>query len=318
MQRLSLRDGRSLAYSWFGAPPPPRQPASQEALTIGKAAGPGAAAPARAAAPISVLLHFHGFLSSRLEAALLDADARHHGMSVLAVDRPGHGGSTLNPQQTVESTAEDVKELLDSLGLHSVFIQGASGGAPYACATAALLGTRAAGLLLVCPLMPAAGREAELLFGVSPSSLRLAHGAQHHPWRVWATLHALRLLQRIPHGNLLLRLGGFSEEDRRVMAERPEAAAALTAAVREGLAQGVRGALQDLQLFYVNPPAVDLSSLALPTHIWQGTLDSTTPPAMACAYARALPKATLHELEEGHISLPFRHNRAILGSLLGS
>lgn len=72
------------------------------------------------------------------------------------------------------------------------------GGAPYACATAALLGDRAAGLLLVCPLMPAAGREEELLSGVSPSTLRLAQGARHHPWRVWATLHALRLLQVSP------------------------------------------------------------------------------------------------------------------------
>lgn len=25
------------------------------------------------------------------------------------------------------------------------------------------------------------------------------------------------------------------------------------------------------QLFYVSPPAVDLPSLALPTHIWQGS-----------------------------------------------
>lgn len=38
---------------------------------------------------------------------------------------------------------------------------------------------------------------------------------------------------------------------------------------------------------------------------------------MARAYAHALPKATLHELGgEGHISLPFRHNHAILGSIL--
>lgn len=38
---------------------------------------------------------------------------------------------------------------------------------------------------------------------------------------------------------------------------------------------------------------------------------------MARAYARALSNAMLHELEgEAHLSLPFRHNRAILGSLL--
>lgn len=93
MQRLVLRDGRCLAYSWFGSPSPPRQPTSSLQPAAGEAALGAAAAPTR------VLVHFHGFLSSRLEAALLDADARRHGLSVLAVDRPGHGGSTLNPQQ---------------------------------------------------------------------------------------------------------------------------------------------------------------------------------------------------------------------------
>lgn len=43
--------------------------------------------------------------------------------------------------------------------------------------------------------MPTAGREEELQSGASPSNLRLARGARHHPWRVWAMLHALRLLQ---------------------------------------------------------------------------------------------------------------------------
>lgn len=101
MQSLVLRDGRSLAYCWFGAPWPPAQPASPPPpATHEAAAGAGcSAAAAAAAAPSGVLVHFHGFLSSRLEAALLDGDARHLGLSVLAVDRPGHGGSTLNPGQ---------------------------------------------------------------------------------------------------------------------------------------------------------------------------------------------------------------------------
>ncbi len=45
------------------------------------------------------VIYFHGFCSSSLEAGLLHADALHHGLSVIAVDRPGAGHSTLNDKQ---------------------------------------------------------------------------------------------------------------------------------------------------------------------------------------------------------------------------
>lgn len=77
----------------------------------------------------------------------------------------------------------------------SALPRGPAGGAPYACALAARLGPRAHALLLVCPMHPTAGRETELLPGTSPSTLRLFQGARERPWRMWATLHALRLIQ---------------------------------------------------------------------------------------------------------------------------
>ncbi len=106
MQRITLRDSRCLAYSWFGAPRP-----------VAHESGAGVRTPAAAAAaPRGVLVHFKGFLSSRLEAALLDDDAKNLGLSVLAVDRPGHGGSTLNPAQvpTLWGRARSIRRMLAS------------------------------------------------------------------------------------------------------------------------------------------------------------------------------------------------------------
>lgn len=40
-----------------------------------------------------------------------------------------------------------------------------AGGSPFACACAALLPDRVQALVLVCPLMPTAGREEQLLPG---------------------------------------------------------------------------------------------------------------------------------------------------------
>lgn len=69
MQHITLRDGMRLTYTWFGRP-----------------------------LKTHVVVYVHGFPSSRLEGKLLHKDAVHLGLSVLAVDRPGAGGSTYNPQ----------------------------------------------------------------------------------------------------------------------------------------------------------------------------------------------------------------------------
>lgn len=169
---FTLRDGRSLAYSYFGVPLHCDGDATSHGPPTSSAGGAGAAA---AAAPRyqpqhsggasmlkpharGTVIYFHGFCSSRLEAGLLHADALHHGLSVVAVDRPGAGHSTLNDQQasgsycshsflwaphhiwpcsiavlhnfhsqTVESMAEDARQLLDHLGLGRVAVMGASG-----------------------------------------------------------------------------------------------------------------------------------------------------------------------------------------------
>lgn len=76
-------------------------------------------------------MYLHGFTSSRLEAELVHADALYHGQAVLAVDRPGYGCSSPHPDQTVESTAADVRELLDALELQQVAMMGVSGVPPW-------------------------------------------------------------------------------------------------------------------------------------------------------------------------------------------
>jgi hypothetical protein len=86
---LNLNDGRQLAYAWYGRP-----------WAGGKAAAAaGALSPGIAPSNGGILLYLHGFASSAAEAAILHEDAVFHKLSVLAVDRPGAGLSTLNAQQ---------------------------------------------------------------------------------------------------------------------------------------------------------------------------------------------------------------------------
>src|SRR4051812_48659276 len=95
-QTMQLRDGRTLAYSGFGA-------------ETG-----------------STILYFNGTMGSRLEARIFDGEARRLGLRVIGLDRPGHGLSSAQPDRTFASWVEDVRELADSLGLERFGVMGLS------------------------------------------------------------------------------------------------------------------------------------------------------------------------------------------------
>src|SRR5258708_3828222 len=54
------------------------------------------------------VLYFHGGLSCRLDIAFGDAEAKTHGVRLLAPDRPGIGGSDRARRRAVASWAADV------------------------------------------------------------------------------------------------------------------------------------------------------------------------------------------------------------------
>jgi pimeloyl-ACP methyl ester carboxylesterase len=67
-----------------------------------------------------VILYQHGFPGSRLEAQHLDAVAKALGLRIIALDRPGHGGSTRYPGAGLLDWAADVEAVVDGLGLGRV------------------------------------------------------------------------------------------------------------------------------------------------------------------------------------------------------
>jgi pimeloyl-ACP methyl ester carboxylesterase len=80
-----------------------------------------------------VIFH-HGSPSSRLQAALVDASARHHNVRLISFSRPGYGRSTSTPP-SLASVGRDTVLVADALGVGEFAVLGASGGGPYAIAT---------------------------------------------------------------------------------------------------------------------------------------------------------------------------------------
>lgn len=284
-----LQDGRNLCYEFFGNQAP---------------------------SPGRTVLYFHGYLSSRLEAKLLEDEALQLGLRVLAFDRSGYGRSSYDSDRSPEKSAKDVIELLDEVMQPEdrVTVMGVSGGSPYAVAFAALFPDRVQKMLLNVPYFPVAGHE-ELFEGMSDESKQLIINGRDHPFKIRMTLYVVWVLQRIPHGKMLLRAGGFSTEDLAAADAHPDKISMLSLAGREGTRGGPHGACQDLCIMGSVPLSLDLvKTISCGVEVWAGARDATTPSGMAKLYAETLANANLHLVEDKGHFLGFELGREILSS----
>lgn len=125
------------------------------------------------------LVYHHGVPGSRREARFLHEAGQRHNVSVLAIDRPGVGGSLSDPSFTPSQWPALLEALLNSLKVKKAALLGVSGGSPYALQAAAHLSTRVTKLLIVS--------------GVAPFSIPQAMAGVHFTNRV-----ALRSIQKVP------------------------------------------------------------------------------------------------------------------------
>ena len=262
------------------------------------------------------MLYFHGYLSSRFEAKLLEDDAEDLGLRLLAFDRSGYGRSSYDADRSPEKSAKDVVELLDEVlqPEDRVTVMGVSGGSPYAVAFASLFPDRVQKLLLNVPYFPVAGRE-ELFQGMSDASKQLIIDGRDNPFKTRMTLYVVWILQRIPHGKMLLRAGGFSAEDLAAADAHPDKISMLSHAGREGTRGGTQGPFQDMCIMGSVPLSLDLlKKISCGAEVWAGARDATTPSAMAKLYAATLANSNLHIVEDKGHFLGFGLGREILSS----
>src|SRR5262249_38687795 len=105
--RLTLRDGRTLAWCEYGVPD---------------------------GRPV---LHFQGTPGSRYSRHAHEDVYGRLGARRPVFDRPGYGASSRLPGRGISVVADDAAELLDHLGLETVHSSGGSGGGPHVLAFAA-------------------------------------------------------------------------------------------------------------------------------------------------------------------------------------
>lgn len=313
--RILLPDGRYLAYHEFGVPAD--------------------------RARISLIIP-HGFLFSRLagipgiKLSLLEE----FGVHLVTYDRPGFGESDPHPDRNLSSSAVDMLNLADALGIKDKFwILGYSDAAIHAWAALNYIPQRIAGAAMFAPL-------------VNPYDSSMSKEEMSRTWEKWTRRRKLMyfLARRFPkllnyfyrrtylsgkHGRidkwLPLSLG---KADKAVI-QNPAFEELWRRNVEESIRQGrtkpfVEEAmlqvsywgfsLADLQVqkkcsgkgifpwlrFIYGQEECELTGFLGPIHVWQGMDDLVVPPSVTDYVARTLPNAAIHKLpEEGHFSYFF-------------
>ena len=281
-QVLTLPDGRRLAYAEYGDPH--GQPT----------------------------LYFHGFPGSRVEAALAHANALEAGARLIAVDRPGIGGSDRKPGRRLLDWPTDVVHLAAHLGLARFAVIGVSGGGPYAAVCAHSIPERLDAVGIVSGVAPFDGKS--LFQGMLWPNQVILRLAQRAPWLVKWGLRPAVVLRWLPRFAIGLLARTLDTADRDVLA-RDEIRETIARSLVESLQQGARGHVDEL-LILARPWGFRLEETRADVHLWHGGRDRVVPASHGRRLCETLPRSHCEFLpREGHFSLVIDHAARIFSTL---
>lgn len=236
--------------------------------------------------------YFHGTPSSRLEAVFYDDAARRTGFRLIAVDRPGFGRSTFQPERAFRDWPADVCELADALGLDEFGVVGHSGAGPHLFACGALIPpTRLRFVGAYGPWGPLA--TPEIVSALNAADRAYRGLARLGAWPFDAAFLPLGWCAKYRPSVFGRLLTAWVPDPERQHLSDELFRRHFRAAQLEAFRQGGRGGAYESFLNY-RPWAFRLEEIAVPTHIWQGDRDSFIPRAMGDYLERTIPNVDFH------------------------
>lgn len=265
---------------------------------------------APAGAPV---LWHHGAPASRLDAAPgspFDASSAAAGIRLIAVDRPGYGGSTPHPARNPDVVADDAAAVADALGLPAFAVLGYSAGAPMALGTARRLGERVTAVGVVAGIAPPSLADHTDLAQAARFDL-----ARRDPAALRGELSRLAAALRADTAATaptMLPTGALTDDDL-VLASDPVYGGWLLATMAESARHDLAGWAEDIDTIRTDP-ATTLSGLHQHVHIVHGRHDRVVPIRHGRAVVAALDDVSFTVVEAGHLSV-LNHVPALLTAL---
>jgi pimeloyl-ACP methyl ester carboxylesterase len=279
--RLTLRDGRTLAWHEWGVP---------DGMPV---------------------LRLQGTPGSRFARYPRPEVWERLGVRVIMADRPGYGASTRMPGRGLASVADDLVELLDHLGLDRVPVTGQSGGGPHVLALGARHPGRVSAATVVVGAAPLTDDDIPLLIEINADGYRRTRDGG------WDALFPL--VREIREKILADPLAGFREvlrdappEDQAVLSD-PAYQQTLTRNLTESLRPGAEGWCdEDLALF-----AWDIAPEEVGVHVvwYHSRRDANVPLQAAQRLVHRLPSVDLRLWDGGHLET-FHREEEVMRDLL--
>ncbi len=278
--RLTLADGRVLAWRWWGEP---------------------------GGIPV---LRIQGTPSSRLQRNPDATIQRDLGVRYLMADRPGYGGSTRKPGRGVADVTDDLVALLDAHGLDRVPVMGTSGGGPHALALAAGHPDRVAAVSVVVGAAPLVQAEVDHLIGVNAEG----YAAAAKGWQALYDLLVPVREQLLGEAGMQGVLHDAPPTDRAIM-ESPTWQRLSRENVAEALRQGAEG-WTDESLALNRSWDFDPRDVRTTVTWWHSEDDKNAPLSAARRIAAQLQSLDMHIWHgEGHFA-SLVHDKEIVQELI--
>ena len=241
--------------------------------------------------------------------------AAREGLRIIGIDRPGIGRSTAHVYRDVADFADDLRVVLDALGIDECAVIGLSGGGPYALAGAARLTERVTAVGSLGGVAPTVGPDA------APGGIvDLARRTQ--PFlkfvRVPLGFGLSRVVQAVtPLGDPLIGLyARFSPPgDRALLSHEDFKSVFLGDLTRQGRRQ-FSAPFADIMLFG-RDWGFRLDDVKVPVHWWHGDADNIIPFAHGAHMVDRLPDAHLHAIPGGGHLAGFGVSSEVLEAVLG-
>jgi pimeloyl-ACP methyl ester carboxylesterase len=243
------------------------------------------------------LVMLHGTPGTRLQFRWMNRPAADAGIRVIAPERPGYGRSDPAPHgMSFPAYADDLRQLLDHLGLPTVTLCAVSGGGGFGLAAAVVHPERFERLILVSAGVPAPRAARQGMALAVRLLLVLARYAPGFTGRLLATQ-----LSADPDSAVSRAGKRFMPASDRRLLDAPEWRRRFDEDFREALKQGPGAAVHDLALGS-GPLGVDPADLTVETVLLHGTEDVNVPVGIARWLAALVASARLIEQPgSGHL-----------------
>lgn len=252
---------------------------------------------APAGRPVVVM---HGTPGTSGQVSWFHSDARRAGFRLICPDRSASSPpADTRGAHLFETRVDDYRQILDTIGLESAPIVGASGGFGYGLAAAAILPARVAGLIGLSAMVPGAPKS--LYRGAMSNVSAMFFMANRVPWLT--EIMVRRLARHPPTTDLRAAAkAGLPESDLRALG-LPGLMNHLNIDGQIAIRRGPRAVVRELAA-YSHALATPLAEIRVRTTLIHGTADRNVPFAVAHWLAQQIPGSELVPLQdEAHLTM---------------